>query len=356
MGIGLGDVLARFNTPVSVAVTGPGDVEASAVGPVIGGRDFTGYVAPRRELDAILAKAAADAGATVRTGVKFETIEMDGDTALVGLVDPASGRSKEQFDLVVGADGAYSAVRRAIGIDRPAMEHTHIAMRSYATITHPEKPVGDTLRLDFIDALLPAYGWVFPLPDNRANIGVGLPVSTLKKKGLKLPALLDTYVADLARRGYVVTDQERVASHQLPHAAAKQPMTTDAFSAVLLGDAASMINPFSGEGIFYGMAAGVQLAEHLRDAASAAGPGALRGRPLAQTLRQFEKSLRRRFQRHYRNCYTAHTFMRSRSWARIAVRAAARDEATMTLGALMMFDEESISPARFLSTAVRGLS
>lgn len=362
-GLGLSAQLERFRMPTSVAISGPGGVEAVARGPLMEGRDLTGYVTPRLALDDLLLDAARDAGTEVREGVTFQGIAPVGTRADSPGVPPRGGEQvslstgEATFDLVVGADGAYSGVRRAMGVERPSMRHTHIAMRAYGTVTHPDKPVGDTLRFDFLESLLPVYGWVFPLPDDGANLGVGIPVDHLKRQtarhGRTLRDLFDLYVEDLERRGFRVTGLERVAAHQLPHAAARVPMTAQGRAAVLLGDAAATINPLSGEGIFYGMAAGVQLAEHL-GALERAG-GTWQGTGLAAALAGFERAHRRRFGRHYRECYLAQQLMRSPFWAGVATRAVAASDTAMAHVALMLFDEQSAGSRGLLRLAASSL-
>jgi flavin-dependent dehydrogenase len=358
-GLGLSERLEQFHMPMSVAISGPGGVEAVARGPIMEGRDLAGYVTPRLALDDLLLDAARESGAEVREGVSFEGMAPAGPGPAARDEPPHGGErvslsaGEATFDLVVGADGAYSGVRRAMGITRPPMRHTHIAMRAYGKVTHPDKPVSDTLRFDFLETLLPVYGWVFPLPDDGANLGVGIPVDHLKRQtarhGRSLRDLFDRYVADLERRGFVVSGVERVATHQLPHAAARTPMTAPGRSAVLLGDAAATINPLSGEGIFYGMAAGVQLAEHL-GALERAG-GRWRGTDLAAALTAFERAHGRRFGRHYRECYLAQQLMRSKLWAGVATRAVAASDTAMAHVALMLFDEQSAGSRGLLHLA-----
>ncbi len=355
-GLGLSGLLEPFHMPMSVAISGPGGVEALARGPLMEGRDLAGYVTPRLVLDDLLLGAARDAGAEVREGVSFEGMAPAGGRADGGArVTLSDGAAT--FDLVIGADGAYSGVRRAMGIERPSMRHTHIAMRAYGKVTHPDKPVSDTLRFDFLESLLPVYGWVFPLPDDGANLGVGIPVDHLKRQtarhGRKLRDFFDMYVEDLERRGFEVSGLERVAAHQLPHAAARTPMTARGHAAVLLGDAAATINPLSGEGIFYGMAAGVQLAEHLGALERAGEPW--RGERLPGALAGFERVHRRRFGRHYRECYLAQQLMRSKLWAGIATRAVAADERAMAHVALMLFDEQSAGSRGLLRLAAHSV-
>jgi flavin-dependent dehydrogenase len=366
-GLGLSDRLKQFHMPMSVAISGPGGVEALARGPLMEGRDLAGYVTPRLALDDLLLGAARDAGAEVREGVSFEGMAPvgggpggpgePGDHGLGGGERVTLSDGEATFDLVVGADGAYSGVRRAMGVERPAMRHTHIAMRAYGKVTHPDKPVSDTLRFDFLESLLPVYGWVFPLADDGANLGVGLPVTHLKRQterhGRTLRDLFDLYVADLERRGFEVSGLERVATHQLPHAAARTPMTAQGHAAVLLGDAAATINPLSGEGIFYGMAAGVQLAEHL-GALDRAG-ATWRGDGLPGALAGFERAHRSRFGRHYRECYLAQQLMRSKLWAGIATRAVAASDEAMAHVALMLFDEQTAGSRGLLRLAASSL-
>ncbi|MEV6349333.1 FAD-dependent monooxygenase [Actinoplanes sp. NPDC051851] len=67
----------------------------------------------RPVLARLLVDRAAEAGARVRFGTTFTAIDQDGDGAEVTLTDGSTGR----YDLVVGADGIRSAVRRAIGIE-----------------------------------------------------------------------------------------------------------------------------------------------------------------------------------------------------------------------------------------------
>lgn len=363
-GLGLSELLEPFHMPLSVAISGPGGVEAVARGPIVEGRDLAGYVAPRLALDDLLLGAAREAGAEVHEGVSFEGMVPAGGRAGAGSgAGPEAGETvalsdgDATFDLVIGADGAYSGVRRALGIGRPSMRHTHIAMRAYGRVTHPDKPVSDTLRFDFLESLLPVYGWVFPLPDDGANLGVGIPVNHLKRQtarhGRTLRDLFDLYVADLERRGFSVSGVERVATHQLPHAASRTAMTAPGRAAVLLGDAAASINPLSGEGIFYGMAAGVQLAEHLGALERAGEPW--RGAGLPAALAGFERAHRRRFARHYRECYLAQQLMRSRFWAGVATRAVAASDDAMAHVALMLFDEQSAGSRGLVRLATHSL-
>lgn len=78
----------------------------------------------RPELAAILAEAVRDAGARVRYGLTVSALEEGGAGITAHLSDGSSGA----YDLVVGADGIRSAVRRLIGVDvEPEPPHGDLA-------------------------------------------------------------------------------------------------------------------------------------------------------------------------------------------------------------------------------------
>lgn len=347
--LGLTDLLEGFNRPISVAVTAPDGTEASCRGPLIGEKDLSGFVAPRVDFDNRLLRECIRQGVEVRTEERFKELEelANGQIRVISEYLPSSQMRAGTYEFVVAADGAYSAVRRFIKSPTAKKSKTYIAMRSYASISHPSTLVAETIRLDFIDAFLPAYGWCFPLNDGRANIGVGLPVAQLRDGDQSLRELLDHYFDDLRRRGFEVGPPELVKSHQLPHAAARLHM---AYGHVLfLGDAAATINPFSGEGIFYGMAAGVQLAEQLSKVQPSPDVN------WARELSLFEQAFKGRFRRHFISSYLVHLIFKSRRWANKIVHAAVKNREVMATGASIMFDEGTITPQLIFRALRSGL-
>src|SRR4051812_21987094 len=77
-------------------------------------------------------------------------------------------------DVLVGADGAESVVRRALGVAPNAPDRLAVAIRGYA----PVLPGLDGVQVVTTTSLRwPAYAWSFPLGDGRANVGYGELVS-----------------------------------------------------------------------------------------------------------------------------------------------------------------------------------
>lgn len=157
------EVVADAPRPPAVRVGGPGGWEGYAEGPTIQGKDLSGFVLPRKTFDARIAWLARDRGATLLEGLKFVSSSLGSGRRTLRFT-----RGGETVELttriLVGADGAYSRVRRDLGLSRVPDKFTHIAMRAYVPMQYDGLSKGELapLRLDFEEDLLPAYGWVFP--------------------------------------------------------------------------------------------------------------------------------------------------------------------------------------------------
>lgn len=206
---------------------------------------FVGMV-DRKDFDEFLRERAAEAGARRFTGT-FQSIERDRTGTFVTYRDKATGRLESlATKLVIGADGARSNVARA---EVKGGDEIPYVIAYHEIIEAPGK-IGeyDPTRCDVIyDGRISPdfYGWVFPHGRTASvGMGTGLDGFDLKKA-----------TADLRdASGLAGCDTIRREGAPIP----LKPLSRwdNGRDVVLAGDAAGVVAPSSGEGIYYAMVGG----------------------------------------------------------------------------------------------------
>ncbi len=236
---------------------------------------FVGMV-DRDQFDPWLRERARSAGAEVVTA-RFEAATRSDDGLLhVSLVDKNGASQTVRTRMIIGADGANSDVRRQMfGKDKkpPYVFAYHEIVKSPA----PLQGSFDPQRCDvyYTSKVSPDfYGWVFPHGDTT-SVGVGSAV-----KGFDLRA-----ATRLLREASGLQNQETVREEGAPLPLKPLKRWDNGVDTVLVGDAAGVVAPSSGEGIYYAMLCG-------RLAADAACEFLVEGNPkaLARVRRRFMRA------------------------------------------------------------------
>ena len=261
------------------------------------------YVAPRIYFDALIQEHAVASGAEFCQGQAKAPIVENGK--VVGMRVQANGRTHElRARLVIGADGVTSVVARNL---RPKNEqhndgHRAVALRAYIEdIEEIPKEVEFYLYKD----ILPGYAWIFPIGQNKANIGLGMRLDHFRKKKYNLEKMLQDFLAMPAikkrlLRGGKLRD---VATWQLNFGSQKK-MHHVFDGALLVGDAAGFINPLTGGGIHNALVS-AELAAQVADEALQAND------PSRSKMQVYEQLCHEHMWESMRNSYwMQRTFMR----------------------------------------------
>jgi menaquinone-9 beta-reductase len=226
--------------------------------PCRAGRTYPGHgvALARAALDDTLRSAALDAGSVACTARAGAPLFDQGRLAGFELSNGARLRA----DVVIGADGATSRVAAAAGLVDGRRALWGFALRSYldTSVDLPTIVLWEEARWRGF----PGYGWIFPGPGGRANLGVGVGVLGDRTAAGHAGRSLGAFVGLLHRFG-LLDHAARLPAERLG-GWLKMGMvgTIPARGRVLLaGDAAGLVNPLQGEGISEALASGRAAAE-----------------------------------------------------------------------------------------------
>ncbi|MBB5514065.1 geranylgeranyl reductase [Rubricella aquisinus] len=216
-----------------------------------------GYVGmvDREHFDEFLRVRAAEAGATRLTGTYLK-VEREGGDTFVSYRPKEAGAEPVRLKtrLVIGADGARSNVAKQEipdGGDITYVIAYHEIIKAPAN--HDEAPKYNAGRCDVVynGAISPDfYGWVFPHGEN-ASVGMGTGI-----KGFDLKVATAQLRADSG-----LTHCETIRTEGAPIPLKPMKRWDNGKDVLVAGDAAGVVAPSSGEGIYYAMCCGRRAAE-----------------------------------------------------------------------------------------------
>lgn len=281
----------------------------------------------RSRLDAYLADEAIRAGAQMRDGARVRSIDLDASGATV-----RGDGFRARAGIVIGADGANGISRRALGLGGADPEHM-LAYEGNVAVEHFDiAALGDALLIE-VDTVPGGYAWIFPKGDH-ANVGVGGWPSEGPRLRAHLARLCTAHGVDPAR----LVD---VRGYRIPMGDLGAPLARG--RAALIGDAAGLADPLSGDGISEAVVSSRM--------AAAAGDDCLEGR--ATGLEPYERAVRHRLALHSAVSWWAKAIA-DRSPAGLFRLATSRTGARLMVGDVRGSRRPILPPAA-LYPLVRGL-
>jgi geranylgeranyl reductase family protein len=217
-----------------------------------------GTIVERRTFDGALVDAAIRAGTTFSPATQARSIASSASGVAVTVT--AGGAERQvRADVAIVADGANGSLAKLLGF--PPYRSRLVAIRAYA---RARRPLLAEYGLFYDRLVSPGYGWIFPLDEQRANVGVCVDERTLARGGGNLRILLRRWLREnrVARELFepdVPLEDER--GGVIPSGRARRTSG----NVFLVGDAAGVADPFTAEGIFEAVKSGNLVARALAE-------------------------------------------------------------------------------------------
>jgi geranylgeranyl reductase family protein len=205
------------------------------------GREFTKwyhqpliYTVMRDEFDCLLMERARNAGAILMDNSPVSDL-----TEEVDCVRISTSEDCYSAQIAVGADGARSVVAARTGLMRRVL--FGLALEAEISVPTEKLIQWDSLMGLSLGYLRGGYGWVFPKKDHL-SVGIGGSLNQARR-------LKSRYMAVLASLGLEKDSVTRLRSQWLPVRRKRQLLCSR--RCALLGDAAGLVDPLTGEGIHH---------------------------------------------------------------------------------------------------------
>jgi menaquinone-9 beta-reductase len=212
--------------------------------------DPPGYICPRKVFDHFLVSKMKSL-----PGITFlEETRVIGLTAGPDHITARTESGPVMARLVAGADGVHSICSSLLGNRSGEQGQLCTGIRGYFEHVGGMHPWG-YIELFFLRELLPFYFWIFPEVDGLSNVGLAMLRNRISKDKVSLGRVFDHVIRDIpyfSERFRNARLAGSLQAHTLPLGRTPGRLSGDRF--LLLGDAASLVDAFSGEGIGNAMA------------------------------------------------------------------------------------------------------
>jgi menaquinone-9 beta-reductase len=211
-----------------------------------------GYIFPRRDFDQFLVNEVKGLPAVTF----FEGEKVNSVTREQGFMKILTDGRSITAGMVAFADGVASKTSEQVSQGLLRKNRISVGLRAYyKNITGFDKE--GSIELFFLKDILPCYMWIFPPVNGVSNAGIGMLQEDILRKRVSLQSMMEQCIREVPELSRRFVNAERISpfqAHPLPLWRRGNKLSGNRF--ILLGDAASLVDPFTGEGIGNAMASG----------------------------------------------------------------------------------------------------
>lgn len=217
---------------------------------------FAGYVSTRMDFDHFLFQQMDSEWANF-SNEQVLSVELLECGVLVN-----TDKGTYRPDVFIDSSGAHSRLAKATWNKRLDPKHHSAGLRLYFEgVAFPDNHL---IELHFFKDVLPGYFWIFPLPNGKANVGIGMLTKEVSERKVNLKALMEKIIRtnpQIKERFKNAVQLDSVSGWGLPMGSTKRQIAGNGYA--MIGDAAGLIDPFTGEGIGNAMISGKIIAEEV---------------------------------------------------------------------------------------------
>ncbi len=229
--------------------------------------ETTGYVYPRINFDWILfneaTKKVEENGGYVIQDFRVNNLLIDtkNNDRIIGVEGKNGGRERKfKASIVIGAGGVNCPVAKTVlteinNEEFIKKEHWSTSFRQYWKNVQNINYEKGAIEFHYVNGVIPGYFWIFPVGENTCNVGLGITLKDLKNKDMKLKELQNYIInekfAERFKNAKLVKNSGK--GWQLPLGSPRKTKMKlrrmFGNGCLLIGDAGSLVDPFTGEGI-----------------------------------------------------------------------------------------------------------